>query len=172
MTVPPRESTDRKGEVAEHCSSAQTTPDRAQIRLDTRTHAADQACDERVTFRITPATWLIAALLVVVGGSSAAGWATVPTLAALSTSSQNTDGFLQASSIRLSANPGSTPAFEVPALLPGETIDRVFTITQGGTTDASLTLDVSAFSPSRLATDVEAGLQLEISRCEIGRAHV
>lgn len=168
MTVPPRESTDRKGEVAEHCSSAQTTPDRAQIRLDTRTHAADQACDERVTFRITPATWLIAALLVVVGGSSAAGWATVPTLAALSTSSQNTDGFLQASSIRLSANPGSTPAFEVPALLPGETIDRVFTITQGGTTDASLTLDVSAFSPSRLATDVEAGLQLEISRCVAG----
>ena len=128
----------------------------------------DDADGDRITFRVSPVTLLLALMAVVVAGTTLTRSSANATLASLTAWTQNDGGFLQAGSIRLSAEPNEIPAFAVPAMLPGESIDRVFAISQGGSTDASLVLGVIPVSGGRLALDRDAGLQLDISRCVAG----
>ena len=124
--------------------------------------------DDRITFRIPLVTSFVIAVAVLVAGSSVLRWSPLPTLASFAASTLNGSGFVQAGSLRLDAVPSGAPAFTIPALLPGESVERVFTISQGGSTDASLTLDVVPASQGRLTLDRESGLQVDIARCDVG----
>lgn len=87
------------------------------------------------------------------------------TLALFSAGTANPGNAVQAGTVRLAADGGGGPAFTIPALVPGESVDRAIGITSTGTGDARLDLAVLPESSGALVTDPATGLALSVDRC-------
>ena len=90
------------------------------------------------------------------------------TLALLSASTENPANAVQANTVRLAVDGGDAPAFVVPALMPGETVDRAIGIRSTGTGDARIDLAVMPEASSALVAGGASGLSLSIDRCTNG----
>ena len=168
VTSPPRKQKARKAKRTA-LSHAETMALEAMPKAElTGATPPPEFAEDRVTFRIPLITSCLIAIAVLVAGSTAMRWSPLPTTASFAASTLNGVGFVQAGTLRLESVPGASPAFTVPALLPGESVERVYTITHGGSTDASLTLDVVPATRGRLTLDPESGLQVDIARCDVG----
>ena len=168
VTAPPRKQKARK---AKRTAPSQGEPVALAAAPKTDLNAATRPtefADDRITFRIPLITSCLIAIAVLIAGSTVMRWGPLPTVASFAASTVNGNGFVQAGTLRLESVPGASPAFTIPALLPGESVERVYTITQGGSTDASLTLDVVPATQGRLTLDPESGLQVDIARCDVG----
>jgi hypothetical protein len=98
---------------------------------------------------------LVVAVAVPVGG----------TQSLLSATTSHPGNDVQANTVRLVGTGDGSPAFAVPALMPGESVDRTFGITSTGTGDARLDLVVVPDGSGPLVTDLASGLSLTVDRC-------
>ena len=150
--------------------STTTRPDRSAIALRvTFAHDRNGVMSVRgrqILAMSLPPVWLLALVLVgvLVGFAVPLGGTT----ALLSASAENTANAVQANTVRLATDGGDVPAFTIPALLPGETVDRVFGIRSTGSGDARLDLAVMPEASSALVADGASGLSLSVDRCTNG----
>jgi hypothetical protein len=90
------------------------------------------------------------------------------TSALLSVSAENPVNAVQANTVRLAMDAGDAPAFTIPALLPGESVDRVIGVRSTGTGDARVELAVVPETSSAFVADGASGLALSVDRCTNG----
>jgi hypothetical protein len=154
-----------------HATGSPIAPEIAEGSLKPDRRLLDSPLDsdgDRITFRIPIVTWFAAAAIVLVAASSAWRPAALSTITTVGASTRNGASLLQAGLLRFAAPPSSAEAFTIPSLLPGETVERVFAITLGGTVDASLTLQVIKASPNQFAFETGGDLEIKVSRCDGG----
>lgn len=93
------------------------------------------------------------------------------TIATFVASLINPESTFQSGTVRLSSDGAGSSAFSLPALLPGESVERVITVSQSGSLDSRLDLAIlpdAASSNSTLVTDPTSGIQIVIDRCVAG----
>ena len=121
--------------------------------------------DERVTVRVPAHLWAIVALIAIIVGSNQTTLREVVAIGAHRASAEIASNYGPGEAVNVM--PGNVPVlpYPIPELLPGETFERVFTVTQRGTTDATLSIH---FVPRALTSSGPVGdhkLQVEIARC-------
>lgn len=107
-----------------------------------------------------------AAVVLAIGLSPVGG-----TIATFVASFINPDSTFQSGTVRLASDGAGSSAFSLPALLPGESVERVITVSQSGSLDSRLDLAIlpdEASSDSPLVTDPTSGIQIIIDRCVAG----
>ena len=107
-----------------------------------------------------------AAVVLAIGLSPVGG-----TIATFVASFINPGSAFQSGTVRLASDGAGSYAFSLPALLPGESVERVITVSQSGSLDARLDLAIlpdDASSNSPLVTDPTSGIQIIIDRCVAG----
>ncbi len=87
------------------------------------------------------------------------------TLADFVAAQVNPAGSIQSGTVKLLADSSTSRGMVFPALLPGEGVERIFTLENGGTLDTSLSLAVIPNTGSKLTADPINGLQLSVDRC-------
>ncbi|NCV01235.1 MAG: hypothetical protein EBV53_08620, partial [Proteobacteria bacterium] len=93
------------------------------------------------------------------------------TIATFVASLINPESAFQSGTVRLGSDGAGSSAFSLPALLPGESVERVITVSQSGSLDARLDLAIlpdAGSSNSPLVTDPTTGIQIVIDRCVAG----
>ncbi|MSQ43624.1 MAG: hypothetical protein EXR45_05380, partial [Chloroflexi bacterium] len=93
------------------------------------------------------------------------------TIATFVASLINPDSTFQSGTVRLASDGAGSSAFSLPALLPGESVERIITVSQSGSLDSRLDLAIlpdAASSNSPLVTDPTSGIQIVIDRCVAG----
>lgn len=113
------------------------------------------------------ATPLRRLLLAILALGLVAVYAGTGSLAAFTSQSSNPNQ-IQAGIVRLSRDAAGTTVFDVPALVPGETVNRPITIQNNGTLPFNYSLLVSAPTAGPLDQDPVNGLQLRVDRCATG----
>ncbi len=106
------------------------------------------------------------AVVLAIGVSPVGG-----TIATFVASFINPGSAFQSGTVRLASDGAGSSAFSLPALLPGESVERVITVSQSGSLDARLDLAIlpdDASSNSPLVTDPTSGIQIIIDRCVAG----
>jgi hypothetical protein len=119
-----------------------------------------------LTFDV-PTGWSAVALIILAGVVLAADLPAT-TVALLSGTTTNPANVVQANSVRLASEGGGSPAFTIPALMPGESVDRAIGIRSTGSGDARLDLAVVPEDAGPLITDLASGLSLTVDRCRNG----
>ena len=119
-----------------------------------------------LTFDV-PTGWSAVALVVLVAVLLAVDLPGL-TVALLTAGTGNPANEVQANTVRLATEGGEGPAFVVPALMPGETVDRAIGIRSTGTGDARLDLAVVPETTGALVSDLATGLSLTVDRCRNG----
>ena len=107
-----------------------------------------------------------AAVVLAIGLSPVGG-----TIATFVASLINPESTFQSGTVRLASDGAGSSAFSLPALLPGESVERVITVSQSGSLDARLDLAIlpdAGSSNSPLVTDPTTGIQIVIDRCVAG----
>lgn len=107
-----------------------------------------------------------AAVVLAIGLSPVGG-----TIATFVASLINPESTFQSGTVRLASDGAGSSAFSLPALLPGESVERVITVSQSGSLDSRLDLAIlpdAASSNSPLVTDPTSGIQIVIDRCVAG----
>ena len=107
-----------------------------------------------------------AAVVLAIGLSPVGG-----TIATFVASLINPESTFQSGTVRLASDGAGSSAFSLPALLPGESVERVITVSQSGSLDSRLDLAIlpdAASSNSPLVTDPTSGIQIIIDRCVAG----
>ena len=107
-----------------------------------------------------------AAVVLAIGLSPVGG-----TIATFVASLINPESAFQSGTVRLGSDGAGSSAFSLPALLPGESVERVITVSQSGSLDARLDLAIlpdAGSSNSPLVTDPTTGIQIVIDRCVAG----
>ena len=135
-----------------------------RLILGDRRRAGDGPRGRRIAALTLPpirlVTLLVAAILL--------GGVVTPlgaTQALLSGTTNHPANEVQANTVRLVGTGDGSPAFAVPALMPGESVDRTFGVASTGTGDARLDLVVVPDGAGPLVTDLASGLSLTVDRC-------
>ncbi|NBT05129.1 MAG: hypothetical protein EBS94_17240 [Proteobacteria bacterium] len=109
-----------------------------------------------------------AAVVLAIGLSPVGG-----TIATFVASLINPESAFQSGTVRLASDGAGSSAFSLPALLPGESVERVITVSQSGSLDARLDLAIlpdAGSSNSPLVTDPTTGIRPCPPRHRPGRA--
>lgn len=104
------------------------------------------------------------AVWVVTGAPDISG-----TLAEFVASQINPGGSIQSGTVRLLGDASTYRGMTFPALLPGESVEQTFTLENGGTLDANLSLTINPNAGSNLTTDPVNGITLSVDRCSDGQ---
>ena len=104
------------------------------------------------------------AVWVVTGAPDISG-----TLAEFVASQINPGGSIQSGTVRLLGDASTYRGMTFPALLPGESVEQTFTLENGGTLDANLSLTINPNDGSNLTTDPVNGITLSVDRCSDGQ---
>lgn len=121
-----------------------------------------------VTLPTLRATAFLAVLAVLAVGVLAGLTPIGATLATFTSRTDHPGNAFQAGTVRLAAEGGGAPVLSVPALMPGESVERAIAIAHVGSADARIDLAVLPDTPSAFVADPASGLTLTIDRCVRG----
>lgn len=144
--------------------------DDRRVPVSSQNREIGSIVDARISARQSQSGALIGTLATVASATFAV-WALIGapdisgTLAEFVASQINPGGSIQSGTVRLLGDASTARGMTFPALLPGESVERTFTLENGGTLDVILSLAVIPKDGSNLTTDPINGIKLSIDRC-------